>query len=230
MKNLLFVAVLSLLSCCQAIALQNGNSAAASNHDAEYELPSLPVRKDIGEEIDSTTPIRQAVSRQVNPGPPPPGAGPQAAAPPVPPPPPPPGPPPPPPPPQGGPPHPAPPPPPPAPPPAGAQTQAQSYQSPQLPPGTVFLPTSALASVMTNEGVGAAYCPCSADSSHSGGGSTSILSFSYPSDTTLIAMASLFGAWLGSVTAGGGFGLAVAAAAAGSGKGYLLSMVEGEGI
>ncbi|KAK8052820.1 hypothetical protein PG996_012121 [Apiospora saccharicola] len=203
MKNLLFVAVLSLLSCCQAIALQNGSGAAAgSNHDAaEHELPSLPARKDIGEEVDSTTPIRQSVSRQVNPGPPPPGAGPQAAVPPVPPPPPPP-----------------PGPPPPPPPPAGGQAQAQpaaaqSYQSPQLPtpqsaqlpPGTVFLPNSALASVMTNEGIGAAYCPCSAESSRGGG--TSIFSFSYPSDTTLVAMASLFGAWLGSVTAGVVLGL-----------------------
>lgn len=216
MKSLTCIAVLSFLSCCLATALPDVNRAASSQ-DAGHELPSLPARQ-ISDKIANvcggsipcptlltglTTPMIQGVSRQVNPGPP------QPPPPPFPPPPPPP-------PPAGEPPRPPPPLPAggPVPPPAQSaqppQTQSTqppqlSSQSAQLPPGTVFLPNSALASVMANEGFGAAYCPCSNDPSRGGG--TSVLSFTYPSDTTLIAFASLVGAWIGSVTAGVVLGL-----------------------
>ena len=217
MKDLLLVAVLSLLSCCQAIALQNGNRAAGYR-DIEHGLPYPPARE-ISDKIvsecvgsmscttpstGSTTPMRQVVSRQVNPDPPLPPPPPSLPPPPPPgvppvPPPPPPPPPLPPPPPAGG----------PAPPPAQSSQSPQFQQVPppqsaQVPPGTVFLPNSALANVMTNDGVVAAYCPCYNDPSRGG---TSILNFTYPSDTTLIAFASLVGAWLGAVTAGVVLGL-----------------------
>ncbi|KAK8085283.1 hypothetical protein PG997_006554 [Apiospora hydei] len=146
------------------------------------------------------TAMRQAVPRQQESAPPPPPL--QAPPPPLPPPPPP-GLPPPPPPPFPPPPPPLPPvapipPPPPLPQSSTAPVSAPT-QSPQLPPGTLFLPDAALAGVVGGEGLGNAYCPCFTDLSR--GGTSIISTSSYPFDTVVIAGALLFGAWLGGATA-----------------------------
>ncbi|KAK7943716.1 uncharacterized protein PG986_012829 [Apiospora aurea] len=197
MKNLLLVAVLSFLPSCLALALQDGTESTSGKITGVCRGSMSCGTPSDG----AVTAMRQVVSRQQEPVPPPPPP-PQGVPPPPPlPPSPPPGSPPPPPPPALPPPPvaPIPPPPPPPLPPSSAAPVSAPTQPSQLPPGTLFLPDTALASVVAGEGLGNAYCPCFTDLSR--GGTSIISTSSYPFDTIVIAGASLFGAWLGGATA-----------------------------